>query len=80
VRTKKYADAFKSTAVLLSYLDGSSVKSVAESLDIHPVKLSIWRRMLSEGKTVIDKRKNVVKKPKKLKREYLKGRTRKTLK
>jgi len=67
VRTKKYSDEFKSTAVLLSYLDGSSVKSVAESLDIHPMMLSIWRRMVDEGKIVVDKRKKVVKKPKKLK-------------
>ena len=66
-RTKKYSDEFKSTAVLLSYLDGSSVISVAESLDIHPVMLSIWRRMVVKGNIVVDKRKQVVKKFKNLK-------------
>ena len=57
MRTKKYSDEFKSTAFLLSYLDGFSIKSVAESLDIHPVMFSIWRQMVDEGKTVLDKRK-----------------------
>ena len=68
MRTKKYSDEFKATAVLLSYLDDSSVKSVAESLDIHPVMLSNWRRMYHEGKIVTDKRKKLVKKPKALKK------------
>lgn len=61
-RTTKYSDEFKSTAVLLSHLDECTVKSVAESLDIHPVQLSIWRREYKEGKIVSDKRKKVVKK------------------
>jgi len=63
VRTKKYSDTFKSTTIFLSCLGNPSV----ESLDIHPVKLSIWRRVVNEGKIVIDKRKNVLKKSKKLK-------------
>ena len=67
MRTKKYSNEFKASAVLMSYLDDCSVKSVAESLDIHPVMLSNWRRMADEGKIVIDKRKKVVKKHKKLK-------------
>ena len=67
MRTAKYSDEFKATAVLLSNLDECSVKSVAESLDIHPVMLSQWRRMYHEVKIVTDKRKKVVKKPKTMK-------------
>jgi transposase len=66
MRTKKYSDEFKATAVLMSHLDDCSVKSVAESLDIHPVMLSNWRRMYDEGKIKVDKRKKKVKKSKKL--------------
>jgi len=66
MRTTKYSDEFKATAVLLSHLDDCSVKSVAESLDIHPVMLSNWRRQYDEGKFVVDKRKKVVKKTKTL--------------
>jgi len=66
MRTTKYSNEFKATAVLLSHLDDCSVKSVAESLDIHPVMLSNWRRQYDEGKFVIDKRKKVVKKTKTL--------------
>ncbi len=65
-RTAKYTDEFKATAVLLSNLDDCSVKSVAESLDIHPVMLSNWRRMYHEGKIVTDRRRKVVKKSKAL--------------
>lgn len=67
MRTKKYTDEFKATAVLLSFLDDCSVKSVAESLDIHPVMLSNWRGMYHQGKIVTDKRKKVVKKTASLK-------------
>lgn len=67
MRTKKYSDEFKATAVLLSYLDDCSVKSVAESLDIHPVMLSNWRRQYHQGDIVTDRRKKVIKKPKILK-------------
>ena len=67
MRTKKYTDEFKATAVLLSYLDDCSVKSVAESLDIHPVMLSNWRRMYHQGDIVTDKRRKIIKKPKALK-------------
>lgn len=66
MRTTKYSDEFKATAVLLSYLDDCSVKSVAESLDIHPVMLSNWRRYYAEGKIVVDKRKKIIKKTKTL--------------
>jgi len=61
-RTSKYSDEFKATAVLLSHLNDCTVKSVAESLDIHPVQLSVWRRQYKEGLIVFDKRKKVVKK------------------
>lgn len=67
MRTVKYTDEFKATAVLLSHLDDCSVKSVAESLDIHPVMLSNWRRMYHQRKIVTDKRKKIIKKPKALK-------------
>ena len=60
-RTAKYSDEFKAGAVLLSHLEGATVKSVAESLDIHPVQLSIWRRLYKEGKIVTDRRKKIVK-------------------
>jgi len=66
MRTTKYSDEFKATAVLLSHLDDCSVKSVAESLDIHPVMLSNWRRHYDQGKFVMDKRKKVVRKTKTL--------------
>jgi transposase len=61
-RTSKYSDEFKVSAVLLSNLDACTVKSVAESLDIHPVQLSIWRRQYREGLLVADKRKRIIKK------------------
>ncbi len=61
-RTAKYSDEFKVSAVLLSNLDACTVKSVAESLDIHPVQLSIWRRQYREGLLVADKRKKIIKK------------------
>ena len=67
MRTNKYSDEFKATAVLLSHLDDCSVKSVAESLDIHPVMLSNWRRMYQQGEIVSDKRKKIIKKSKALK-------------
>jgi len=66
MRTKKYTDEFKATAVLLPHLDDCSVKSVTESLDIHPVMLSNWRRMYHEGKIMTDKRKKIIKKTKTL--------------
>jgi len=66
-RTAKYSNEFKASAVLLSYLDGCTVKSVAESLDIHPVQLSIWRRQYKEGLIVSDKRKKIIKKSSTLK-------------
>jgi transposase len=66
-RTAKYSDEFKVSAVLLSNLDECTVKSVAESLDIHPVQLSIWRRQYREGLLVSDKRKKIIKKSSSLK-------------
>ena len=61
-RTAKYSGEFKVSAILLSNLDACTMKSVAESLDIHPVKLSIWRRQYREGLLVADKRKKITKK------------------
>lgn len=60
----KYPNEFKATAVLLSHLDGNTVKSVANSLNIHPVMLSNWRRDFDQGKIVYDKRKRIEKKSK----------------
>jgi len=42
MRTKKYSDEFKATAVLLSLLDDCSVKSVAESLDVNSLPPSYF--------------------------------------
>ena len=66
-RTAKYSDEFKAKAVLLSHLETCSVKSIAESLDIHPVQLSIWRRQYDQGEIMADKRKKIIKQPKNLK-------------
>jgi transposase len=35
-KTRQYTDEFKAKAVKLTYLNGASVKGVAEALDIHP--------------------------------------------
>lgn len=56
-KTHQYSDEFKSTAVQLSYMEGVLVKSVAESLDIHPFMLSRWRKEFREVKIVVDQRK-----------------------
>ena len=44
--------SFKATAVKLSLVDGVQSKDVAESLDIHPLMLSRWRKEYREGKIV----------------------------
>ena len=59
-RTWKYTEEFKTKAVQLSLMDGIQVKTVAETLDIHPFMLSRWRKEYREGKIVADKRKKVV--------------------
>jgi len=48
--TYKYSDHFKATAVRLSRLDGVASKDVADSLYIHPLMLSRWRKEMREGK------------------------------
>ena len=47
--TYKYSDQFKATAVKLSQLPGAQSKDVAESLCIHPLMLSRWRKQVREG-------------------------------
>ena len=48
-RPKIYSDKFKATAVKLSQLKGVAVMDVAESLVIHPIMLSRWRKEVREG-------------------------------
>ncbi len=57
----KYTKEFKAKAVQLSALDWVMIKDAAESLDIHPVTLSRWRKEYREGRIVVDKRQEVVK-------------------
>jgi transposase len=58
-RTWKYSNDFKVNAVQLSFTVGVTIKSVAETLDIHPFMLSRWRKEDREGIIVADKRKKV---------------------
>ena len=58
-RTWKYSNDFKVNAVQLSFTVGVTIKSVAETLDIHPFMLSRWRKEYREGIIVADKRKKV---------------------
>ncbi|ASJ76202.1 transposase [Granulosicoccus antarcticus] len=48
-RPKIYSDKLKATAVKLSQLKGVAVMDVAESLVIHPIMLSRWRKEVREG-------------------------------
>lgn len=61
-KTQQYPMEFKAKAVKLTYLSGSSIKGVAESLDIHPFMLSRWRKEYREGKIVSDRRRKLTKK------------------
>jgi transposase len=47
--TARYSEQFKATAVALSQRAGVQVKDVAESLYIHPIMLSRWRRPARDG-------------------------------
>ncbi|TLY47162.1 MAG: transposase [Gammaproteobacteria bacterium] len=47
--TYRYSNEFKATAVRLSQLPDVSIKSVAQSLYIHPFMLSLWRKQAREG-------------------------------
>ena len=49
-KTWRYTREFKVKAVKLSYLKDIQVKQVAESLGIHPMMLSRWRKEYREGK------------------------------
>jgi len=46
---KRYNDAFKLKAVLLSHQDGVLIKDVADSLNVHPFMLSRWRKQVRDG-------------------------------
>jgi transposase len=56
-RTWQYTNEFKVKSVQLSLIEGIQVKSVAETLDIHPFMLTRWRKEYREDKIVVDKRK-----------------------
>ena len=58
-KTWQYPNEFKVKAVQLSLLNGTQVKDVANTLDIHPFMLSRWRKEYREGKLVADKRQKV---------------------
>lgn len=47
--TRRYSAHFKATAVCLCQLPNVSVRDVADSLYIHPLMLSRWRKMVREG-------------------------------
>jgi transposase len=47
--TTRYSDEFKAVAADLSQIPGVHVKDVAETLYIHPLMLSRWRKQLREG-------------------------------
>ena len=51
-----YDDEFKVQAVEMSLTDGFQVKQVADSLGVHPVLLSRWRKEYREGKFETGKR------------------------
>ncbi len=54
IKTYKYSEEFRSTAVRLSKLPDTSVQDVAEALCIHPFMLSLWRKQSREGLIVTD--------------------------
>ena len=47
---RRYSHSFKATAVKMSHIAGVQCKDVAESLDIHPLMLSRWRKDYREGR------------------------------
>ena len=59
-KTWEYSQDFKAKAVELSLLEGTQVKAVAETLDIHPMMLSRWRKLYREGVIVGSKKNKVV--------------------
>jgi transposase-like protein len=46
---RKFSLEFKLKAVKLSQLKGVEVQAVAEALEIHPFKLSRWRKEARDG-------------------------------
>lgn len=48
-KIQRYTAEFKLTAVKLTQIEGIQVKEVAESLDIHPLMLSRWRKEVRDG-------------------------------
>ena len=50
---------FKAKAVELTHLEDIKIKDVAETLDIHPLMLSRWRKEYREGKIVADRNRKV---------------------
>lgn len=63
-KTNQYTTEFKAAAVKLTFYSGSTVKGVAQSLDIHPFMLSRWRKKYKEGKIMSDRRKKNSRVPK----------------
>jgi transposase len=59
-RTWQYTNQFKAKTVQLSLIEGIQAKPVAETLDIHPMMLSRWRKEYREEKIVADKPKKVI--------------------
>ena len=50
--TYRFSEEFKAAGVRLSQLPGVAVKDVAESLHIHSLMLSRWRKQAREGMIV----------------------------
>ena len=48
-KVHRYSTEFKLTAVKLSHMDGVEVQTVAHALDIHPFRLSRWRKEVRDG-------------------------------
>jgi transposase len=48
-KIQRYTAEFKLKAVKLTEIQGIQVKDVAESLDIHPMMLSRWRKEVRDG-------------------------------
>ena len=51
-KTWEYSQTFKAQAVELTHMNDARVKDVAETLGIHPMMLSRWRKEYREGKIV----------------------------
>lgn len=54
-KIRKYDTEFKVRAVQLSEMEGVMVKDVAESLGIHPIMLSRWRKQARDGELETEK-------------------------